>query len=579
MGFLKIALNGIAHMHGIICNGCFFGKENMKISVSEAIAKFIAAQNTQAVFQLSGGMTVFMVDAINELGVTRVINNKHEQASGFGAEGSAKSNGFPSFAFATSGPGATNLVTPIASCYFDSAPVIFITGQVNQNDLRKSLEQRQNGFQELDICSLVQDITKKTYKVVCAENILEILEDAWLTTMNDRKGPVLIDIPINIQQVLIEEPKFQNMKIPKDNLSQIDFKDFETLFEQSRFPLIIAGGGIIQSNTQTAMIDFANKFGIPIVTSLMGLGSIPTSAHNNLGFIGTYGNRWANYAVEESDLLLVFGSRLDGRQTGSNIPNFTKNKKIIRVDIDPHELVGRVKADLNYCCSLPTFFENFDSHMIPKDPSKFLDHIAHFKNNFPQENEQKKAVGLNPNNVMAWISQIFHDAHGYVVDVGQHQMWAAQSIDFKEGQLFLTSGGLGAMGFALPAAIGASVNQEGKWVVIVGDGCLQLSSNEILTVVQYDLPIAICLFNNMQHGMVAQFQEEYLDSRFTGTKNDYSVPDFGGLARVYGIKQTYQVCNQNELLNLSEKLTNWVSGPIFIEIIIDFQAKALPKRK
>jgi acetolactate synthase-1/2/3 large subunit len=234
---------------------------------------------------------------------------------------------------------------------------------------------------------------------------------------------------------------------------------------------------------------------------------------------------------------------------------------------------------VNYCCPLPTFFENFNANISPKNPSQYVDRINNLKNNFPQESEQEKEFSLNPNSVMRWISKTFIDAKGYVVDVGQHQMWAAQSIDFKKDQLFLTSGGLGAMGFALPAAIGASVTQEGKWVVIVGDGCLQLSSNEILTAVQYDLPIAICLINNMQHGMVAQFQEEYLDSRFTGTKNDYSVPDFCGLARVYGVKQTYQVSNQSDLSSLGEKLTKWVSGPIFIEIIIDFEAKALPKRK
>jgi len=547
-------------------------------TLADCIAKFIAEKDTPAVFQLSGGMIAFIVDAIGRLGKTPIINTRHEQAAGFAAEGSARISKIPGFAMGTSGPGATNLLTPIASSYFDSIPVVYITGQVNQKELRKNQNQRQNGFQELDICTMAKSITKKTYRPQTSTEVLTALNEGWLLCKDERPGPVLVDIPINLQQEFIEydfpspTPRFKKTEVSSKIVSE--FNDYLLAAKQ---PLLIVGGGVRLSDATELLSEFVDKTGVPYVSTLLGIDSISHQNDKYLGFIGSYGNSWANAAVKQSDLLIVLGSRLDVRQTGSNISKFVFNKKIVRVDIDDHELSGRITSDFTIKSDISDFLQAAMEIKYTNQSSKYISGIRDIKKNHPQESEQECSLSLNPSIVMKHLGEVFFEASGFVVDVGQHQMWAAQSIQLRDGQRFVTSGGLGAMGFALPACIGASTAKAGRWVSISGDGCLQLSSPELQTIVQYNLPIAVCVFNNEQHGMVAQFQDENMDGRLTGTRDGYSNPDFQDLARSHGFRNIAKISCTADLEKLENLVKNIHDEPIFLEFAIDPLAKALPK--
>jgi acetolactate synthase-1/2/3 large subunit len=549
-----------------------------RTTLADCIARFIAEKNTPAVFQLSGGMIAFMIDAIGRLGKTPIINTRHEQAAGFAAEGSARISRIPGFAMGTSGPGATNLLTPIASSYFDSIPVVYITGQVNQKELRTNPSQRQNGFQELDICEMAKSITKKVYNPKTAAEVLIALNEGWVLCQEGRQGPVLIDIPINLQQDYIEYD-FPSIPVStkKSEMLTNELVEFENLLSVAKYPLLLIGGGVRLSNASELLSKFISKTGIPYVSTLLGLDSISHTNNNYLGFIGSYGNRWANAAVKQSDLLITIGSRLDVRQTGNDISKFVDGKKIVRVDIDDHELTGRVSSDIAIRSDALDFLKAAMEIEYKIDSSLYVSAIHEIEKNHPQELEQQSNLTLNPSIVMRNIGELFLESSGFIVDVGQHQMWAAQSIRLKDGQRFLTSGGLGAMGFAIPASIGAAVAKSGRWISISGDGCLQLSSAELQTIVQYKLPITVCVINNGQHGMVAQFQEENMGGRLTGTREGFSNPNFQELAKAYGFTKVAKISSMAELGDLKSTVENSNDEPMFLEFIVDPQAKALPK--
>ncbi len=551
-------------------------------TVADYYADYIALKEAPAVFQLSGGMVAFLADAIYRKGVTPLITNRHEQASGFAAEGGTRVSGKTCVALGTSGPGAANLVTAIASCYFDSVPVLFITGQVNTKELKTSAEQRQNGFQELDIVTMVNGITKATYSPRTADEAIQALHEAWEIANQSRFGPVLIDLPIDVQQLPFKEinPIIPNEALEKQvNLEDEVFSLVNSAFQNSRKPLILVGGGVALDRASSELKKFVDKTQIPVVATLMGLDSAAMIKTLNLGFIGSYGNRWANDALKESDLLLVLGCRLDPRQTGSSIEEFKKGKTIVRVDIDISELEGRVEADIKIKSRIGKFLSDSRLSQEVKTSNPLINLSKSAKILKPQNREQEIDLPLNPNEFLEKISLIHKEADGYIVDVGQHQMWAAQSIKVSPNQRFLTSGGLGAMGFSLPAAIGASIATNGEWVVVLGDGCMQLSAPELQTISELNLPISIYVINNGQHGMVAQFQDENMESRYVGTRFGYSAPDFCILAKAYGFRNTFTIDSMDQLSDLESITKSNSKGPALVNVLISSAAKALPKMK
>ena len=557
-------------------------KSNSPSTVAEYYADFIALKETPGVFQLSGGMIAFLADAIYRKGTTPLITNRHEQASGFAAEGATRVSGKTCVALGTSGPGASNLVTAIASCYFDSVPVVFITGQVNTKEIKSSAEQRQNGFQELDVVTMVKGLTKATYSPRNALEAIQALQEAWEIANEARFGPVLIDLPIDVQQLPIEEIKYLLPKATIEKKAELKDEVFflvNSAIQNSRKPLILVGGGVVLDRATDELESFVKETQIPVVATLMGIDSAAKIESLNLGFIGSYGNRWANDALKNSDLLIVLGCRLDPRQTGASIEEFKKDKIIVRVDVDKFELEGRVDADIKIRSSIGQFLSDSRLAKEAKISNPLIENSQRIKSLKPQTSEQEIVLSLNPNEFLEKISLIHRQADGYIVDVGQHQMWAAQSIKVLSNQRFLTSGGLGAMGFSLPAAIGAAIATDGEWVVVLGDGCAQLSAPELQTISELDLPIFIYVMNNKQHGMVAQFQDENMESRYVGTRFGYSTPDFCALAETYGFRNTITVNSINQIGELESMKKLNSRGPVLVNVVISSVAKALPKMK
>lgn len=550
--------------------------EKNSYRVSDYIADFILDKKVSGIFNLSGGMTAFMLDALNRCGAKTIINPKTEQAAGFAAEGATRVTGIPAVAFATSGPGATNLVTAISSCFFDSTPVIFITGQVNSKELKKNPLQRQNGFQELDIVDMVEGVTKSAIRINSAKEIAFLLHEAWETALNGRPGPVLLDIPIDIQQasheVFIRKIGTERPKPRK----LFKYSPAVEAIRKSNRPLILAGGGIRLDNSVEAFRKFVDVWKIPVVTSLMGIDSLPTESEFNLGLIGSYGHESSNNALFTCDLLIAIGSRIDVRQVPWEPGDFCKGKEIIRVDIDPNEMSGRINAGIQYHETVNDFIAGLVNQAIPNKGLEFRDEVNRFTQE-PTDNEIELALSerVKPNTLLRRISDICSNSNGYIVDVGQHQMWAAQSLQINSHQRFLTSGGLGSMGFATPAAIGAATAKTGRWVVITGDGGFQMSTNELETIRALNLEITIVILNNEQHGMVAQFQRENLGGRFVSTREGYSAPDFQKVSEAYGVK-SYKIRNNRDFIEMPHEFLTG-PGPTLIEVLIAQEEEALPK--
>lgn len=554
-------------------------------TVATEFAELMAGFGISTCFQLSGGMIAFLADAINSHPEINLFNLKHEQAVGFAAEGSARLTGHPSVALATSGPGATNLITAIASCYFDSVPVLFVTGQVPSTEIKKNPTQRQNGFQELDIVSLVQPVVKYAARITAPDQIYEEFMLAFKATISGRPGPALLDIPIDIQQMPPRSPAFapsyyleKRTQSPDEKVrAQFAVNKMKEELSESTSPLVIAGGGIRLAGAEGLLLEFINKSSIPMVWSLMAKDVVASSHPLNLGMLGSYGHRWANSAVSQADLLIVLGSRLDERQTGPDVHSFGSGRRIFRVDIDGSELSGRVEADISIEMNVADFLMEAASRVEDQGISTLVEDSAKLKAAYPLVKEQKISESFSPEKIMKLVSLNENTARAFVVDVGQHQMWAAQSLEIDERQRFMTSGGHGAMGFSLPAAIGAAISSAARIVVIVGDGSAQVCIAELETIKHLSLDISIYVINNQQHGMVAQFQIENLESRFVGTAWGYSAPNFASLAAAYGIPSG-RVSSESELSDLVQCLNaKDPKGPRLIELMVDSDFLALPK--
>ena len=555
------------------------------LTVAQYLAQDLHSRGIEFVYELTGGMIVLLLDAIHTSAEIEIISVHHEQAAGFMAEGQSRVSGKPAVAFATSGPGATNLLTAIASCYFDSSPVVFITGQVNTDELSVNSGRRQGGFQETDIVAMATPVTKWAKRVEDSVAFPEILDEAFNIASSGRQGPVLLDIPMNIQKSLISlraSPAPEELFSPfVDEDSSEEKTDFvQNLMEalaSSQRPLIIAGGGIRSSQGVKEFRDLVAKWNIPVVTSLMGHDSVSIDSPQRVGFFGSYGNRWANWAISESDLLLVLGSRLDIKQTGSDVAGFAEGRKIFHVDIDEHELNSRVAGCFTLEDDLKAFIHTliYESYQMNVS-SEWLQEINSKRLRWPDEAENIPSSGINPNLAIKNICLEWTDIHCYVSDVGQHQMWMAQSLRLTEDQRFITSGGLGAMGFGLPAAIGAAIGSKSPVCLIAGDGGFQLNIQELQTLVRLDLPLRIIVIDNGCHGMVRQFQQSYLDSRYPSSRWGYSAPEFCAIGNAYGIA-TIHIESERELQHALKEAMKEPEKAILLHIKIDADLNAYPK--
>jgi len=550
------------------------------MQASDWIAETLVAQGVDTVYEVVGGMIANILDALHRDGRVRIISCHHEQAAGFSAEGHARMTGVPGVAMGTSGPGAINLLTALGSCHFDSVPAVFITGQVNRAEQKGERPIRQLGFQETDIVAMAEPIAKAAWRVRTPGQLPAHVGDAFKLARAGRPGPVLVDIPMDLQRIEVTAPVPPAFVPPTSEAVDAPALDrmLEDLQSASR-PLILAGGGLRAGTAVASFRKLVDRLGVPVVNSLMAVDVLPYEHEARVGLIGTYGNRWANIALARADFLLVLGSRLDIRQTGADTDAFANGRPIYHVDCDPGELNNRVLGCHAVVSQLQPFIdavlEVIDGRKVT-ELGAWRAEISELQDRWPDTGELPDLQGINPNRLMHRLTGPSVHAGAYVADVGQHQMWAAQSLELGPDQRFLTSGGMGAMGSGLPLAVGACLAIGAPVVLVAGDGGFQLNLQELQTVVRNDLPLKIVILNNRSHGMVRQFQESYFDGRYQSTCWGYSAPDFVAVAAAFGIGAG-RADTEDELNEAIDSMWRDPGSPYLLEVTIDTAANAYPK--
>jgi acetolactate synthase-1/2/3 large subunit len=551
------------------------------MQASDWIAETLVAQGVDAVYEVVGGMIANFIDALHRDGRVRIVSCHHEQAAGFSAEGHARMTGVPGVAMGTSGPGAINLLTALGSCHFDSVPAVFITGQVNRSEQKGERPIRQLGFQETDIAAMAEPIAKAAWRVRTAEELPERMLAAFELARSGRPGPVLVDIPMDLQRVELSTPVPQG-PAPATAPAQVDGRAIEHMLADLKGasrPLILAGGGLRAGGAVPAFRELVDRLDVPVVSSLMGVDALPFAHPSRVGLIGTYGNRWANIALARADFLLVLGSRLDIRQTGADTEAFAAGRPIHHVDCDPGELNNRVLGCHAVVAQLQPFLLaalRAVGGRRPAEIDRWRTELVELQARWPDTGELPDLQGINPNDLMHRLARPGAAAAAYVADVGQHQMWAAQSLELGTDQRFLTSGGMGAMGSGLPLAVGACVATGAPVVLVAGDGGFQLNIQELQTVARNGLPLKIVILNNRSHGMVRQFQESYFEGRYQSTCWGYSAPDFVAVAAAFGIAAG-RADREDELEGAIESMWRDPTAPYLLEVAIDTAANAYPK--
>ncbi|KAF0218720.1 MAG: thiamine pyrophosphate-dependent enzyme possible carboligase or [Geobacteraceae bacterium] len=557
------------------------------MKLSDYVIDFVVKAGVNDIFEFIGGAITHLVDSIYHRDDVNAVSVHHEQAGAFAAEAYARINGRLGVAMATSGPGALNMVTGIGSCWFDSVPCLFITGQVNTYEYKFDRPVRQIGFQETDIVSVVRPLTKYAEMVVDAGKIRYCLEKALYLAQSGRPGPVLLDIPMNIQREQIDPEnlesfygsrEFMELQVTR-NCDERVLDDVIRLIAGARRPVILAGGGVRTAGAAEALSEMVDRTGIPVVTSLMGLDVIPHDHPAFFGMIGAYGNRYSNMTLANSDLLLVLGSRLDTRQTGTRPDTFARAAKRVHVDIDPHELNAKVRVDLAITCDVREFLVALNAGLAgyaKPDLSPWYRVIEGYRSRYPTRSPETEVANIDPNLFMELLSARCGEGDVVCLDVGQNQMWAGQSFRLKRGQRMLISGGMGAMGFALPAALGAAKAAPGRnAVVICGDGGIQVNIQDLDTIVNHRLPVKMFILNNGCLGMVRQFQDMYFGGRQQSTVIGYGCPDLVKIAEAYGIPSFTINGMDGAVAVIDQALTT--EGPAFVDVKLEQTTCVNPK--
>ena len=489
-------------------------------------------------FGYPGGAVIPIYDEIYSFEKIKHYFARHEQGAVHAADGYARVSGKVGVCLATSGPGATNLVTGIMTAHMDSIPLLAITGQVRSNLLGR------DAFQETDIVGITVPITKGNYLVQNIKDIPRIIKEAYFIASTGRPGPVLVDIPNDIQQQEISYDEFNKLFDKEVQLEgyeptyighPVQIKRALSLIKKAKKPLIIAGAGVMKSGASKELLELANKMDIPVTTTLLGLGAFPENHELSLGMLGMHGTVPANYATDEADLVIAAGIRFDDRIAG-NPSKFCERAKIIHIDIDPAEIDKNKKADVPIVGDLKNVLSEINKELEPQDHKEWTDKVKEWKKEYPLAHRDVGKDKLLPQEVLKAINDILDGDTIVVTDVGQHQMWAAQYMTYKNANSIVTSGGAGTMGFGVPAAIGAQVGARDKKVVlIVGDGGFQMTLEEIMMIRQYNLPVKVVIINNSFLGMVRQWQELFKDRRYSFVDLECN-PDFVKIGDAYGIK-------------------------------------------
>lgn len=542
----------------------------MKLSGAQLILQCLKKEGVDTIFGYPGGAVIPLYDALYDEKDIKHIITAHEQGASHAADGYARATGKVGVVVATSGPGATNTVTGIATAYSDSIPMVVITGQVARSLLGR------DSFQEVDITSITASITKKNFQVKTIEELPEVISEAFYIAKEGRPGPVLIDIPKDIQQTFTEykvdekkEYDFSHM----ENKSPIDSEQIEAaakLINESKKPMIYAGGGIIIAGASDALVKFAEKIKAPVTTSLMGTGGFPNNHPLFTGMVGMHGCHSSNYGITKCDLLISLGARFSDR-VASHIETFAPHAKVIHVDIDENEIGKNVRVDAPVIGDLKDVLPKLIELVEERSLSQWNEQINQWKEQYPLKDKHK---GLSPKFVLNKLYELTQGDIIITTEVGQNQIWAAQYYSYTNPRSFISSGGLGTMGYGLGAAIGASLGKPGKKVVnVAGDGSFKMNCNELATLAKYKPSVIQLVFNNHALGMVRQWQELFCNSRFSFTLLGDDV-DFMKLGAAYGIKGIRIEKNDHVEAALKEALES--EEPVILECIINEENMVLP---
>ncbi len=554
---------------------------------AEMILHALKKEGVNAVFGYPGASVIDIFDLLYE-GEIPFYLVRHEQGAVHAADGFARASGKVGVCLATSGPGATNLVTGLATAHMDSIPMVAITGQVATHLIGN------DAFQEVDMVGISRPITKHNYLVNSVKDLPKILKQAFHIARSGRPGPVLIDIPKDLQRMECTVPYPDKVEISsykptlKGHTQQL--KKAITLIERSKKPVIYAGGGVIASEASSELRTFAEKINAPVTTTLMGLGIYDETAPNALKMLGMHGTEYANYSIQACDLLIAVGARFDDRVTGK-VDKFAPNAKIIHIDIDPTTIRKNVQVNIPIVGDVKHVLADLVEMIEQQDKAEWISQVREWKEKHPLT--FKNDGFIQPQFVIEKIAEMTDHKAIITTEVGQNQMWSAQFFNFKHPRTFLSSGGLGTMGYGFPAAIGAQIAHPDKVVIdIAGDGSIQMNIQELATAVLYQIPVKIVILNNRSLGMVRQWQAIFYDKRFASTcmrrnaqcppqceqteefcPTEY-VPNFVKLAKAYGATGFYADKVEDVVPTLGKMLNT--PGPVVVEFKIEAEENVYP---
>ena len=546
------------------------GNSNGKLKGAEIICESLLREGVEVIFGYPGGAILPFYDALWSYPQLRHILVRHEQAAAHAADGYSRVTGKVGVCVATSGPGATNLVTGIMGAKADSVPMVAITGQVARAALGSE------AFQECDICSIAASTTKKTFMVMSSADLAETVHEAFYIAQEGRPGPVLIDIPRDVQMELTDAvfPEVTLPKAPEVSEEALEgLKDAARLINEAERPLIISGHGVMTSGANKELLSLAERSGIPVITTLLGLGSFPGGHPLSMGMLGMHGMYWANLSVDQADLIVGVGMRFDDRVTGK-VDTFAPHARIIHMDIDPSQIGRNVPVEVPLAGDAKALLQKLTPMVTNTPRLDWMQYIENLKRDHPSLNIPTSDM-LQPQQVISAMNALVQEdpKTTIVTGVGQHQMWAAQFLSFNHENTFVSSGGLGAMGFELPAALGVQVAKpESPVWVVAGDGGFQMTLQELVTLTEEKLPVKIALVNNGHLGMVKQWQEMYFDGHLKAVPVDG--PDFIKLAEAYGVGAVRVTEHEEVLPALRQAQAH--DGPFLVEFVVDSSTNVYP---